>query len=125
MTAPGHAAASEPEAIQFFTRPGCGISASLARRLDRLGFPLEFHDIWSDASAAAFVRSVARGSETVPTLVIGTTVLVAPGVRQVVTVATEETPHLLPDPKAPPQQSAFARVWAWLRLGRHDTRPGP
>ena len=123
MTVPGHAAASEPEAIQFFTRPGCGISASLARRLKRRGFTLEFHDIWSDASAAAFVRSVARGNETVPTLVIGTTVLVAPGVRQVVTVVTEEAPHLLPDPTAPPPQSAFARVRAWLRLGRHDTRP--
>ncbi|MEX1009418.1 MAG: glutaredoxin domain-containing protein [Acidimicrobiia bacterium] len=125
MSVPGAAAPSEPEAIQFFTRPGCGISASLARRLDRLGFPLEFHDIWNDVAAAAFVRSVARGNETVPTLVIGTTVLVAPSVRQVITVATEEAPHLLPDPEAPPPPSVTARVWAWLRQGRHDTRPGP
>jgi mycoredoxin len=132
MTAPGNAGVSQPEAIQLFTRPGCGISASLARRLDGLGFPLEFHDIWSDASAAAFVRSVARGNETVPTLVVGSTVLVAPSVRQVITVATEEAPHLLPAPQAPPPPSALARGcgcgcgcgWAGTTLDRERERSG-
>ena len=115
------AAVEQPDAIQFFTRAGCAISAHLARRLDRLGFPLEYHDIWSDASAAAFVRSVARGNETVPTLVVGSTVLVAPSVRRVVAVAAEEVPHLLPDPCVAPPPSGVARVIASLRRGRRRT----
>lgn len=92
-----------PDAIHFYTRGGCPISAYLSRRLQRLGFPLEYHDIWADPAAAAFVRSVARGYETVPTLVIGDVSLVAPSVGQVVTATTERAPHLLPDamPTAP------------------------
>lgn len=94
MAETDHAAAAP--AIQFFTRPGCPVSFFLARRLRRLDVPVEYHDIWDDPSAAAFVRSVARGYETVPTVVIGEVVLVAPGVRQVLATAEEHAPHLLP-----------------------------
>jgi hypothetical protein len=41
-------------------------------------------DIWRDPSAAAIVRSVADGNETVPTVVIGSTALVNPSARRVV-----------------------------------------
>ncbi len=85
------------EAIQFFTRPGCAVSASLARRLRKLDFPVEYHDIWDDPAAAAFVRSVARGYETVPTVVVGDVVLVAPGMRRLIRAAQEHAPHLLPE----------------------------
>ena len=94
MTDPDHAATAR--AIQFFTRPGCPVSAYLARRLRRLDVPVEYHDIWDDPSAAAFVRSVARGNETVPTVVIGDVVLVAPGIRHVIATAEEHAPDLLP-----------------------------
>ena len=40
-------------------------------------------NIWDDPSAAAFVRSVTGGDETVPTVVIGTTTMVNPSPRAV------------------------------------------
>ncbi len=103
--------ARSAEAIQFFTRPGCGFSASLRRRLRRLDLPVEYHDIWSDPSAAAFVRSVARGNETVPTVVIGDVVLVAPGMRQVIAAAEAHAPQLLPPGAANRRPSWPARLF--------------
>jgi hypothetical protein len=37
-------------------------------------------NIWEDPEAAAFVRSVARGNETVPTVTVGDVALVNPSV---------------------------------------------
>ncbi len=44
-------------------------------------------DIWQDPEAAAFVRSVANGNETVPTVSIGDVHLVNPSARQVAELA--------------------------------------
>jgi mycoredoxin len=51
---------------------------------------VKFHEvnIWNDPSAAAFVRSVANGNETVPTVTIGEVSLVNPSARQVRELAT-------------------------------------
>jgi hypothetical protein len=40
-------------------------------------------NIWSDPSAAAFVRSVNGGDETVPTVVVGATAMRNPTPREV------------------------------------------
>jgi hypothetical protein len=45
-------------------------------------------NIWEDPDAAAFVRSVAGGNETVPTVTIGDDVFVNPTVQQLVAVLT-------------------------------------
>ena len=82
--------------VEFYTRRGCPISARLARQLQRRRLPMRYHDIWADERDAAFVRSVARGNETVPTVLIGDTALVAPSVRQVFAVLIDQAPHLLP-----------------------------
>ena len=58
-------------AIAFYWRPGCGFCARLHHALDRLGIVVRHHNIWEDADAAATVRSIARGTETVPTVVVG------------------------------------------------------
>jgi len=42
------------------------------------------HNIWDEPKAAAFVRSVADGNETVPTVVIGEQALVNPSAKQVI-----------------------------------------
>jgi mycoredoxin len=44
-------------------------------------------NIWQDPDAAAFVRSVADGNETVPTVVIDGRPLVNPAPRQVIAAA--------------------------------------
>jgi hypothetical protein len=44
---------------------------------------MRMHNIWEDETAAAVVRSVARGNETVPTVVIAGVGLVNPSAAQV------------------------------------------
>lgn len=64
--------------VAFYWRPGCGFCSMLRRALVSEGVALDEHDIWQDEDAAAFVRSVARGHETVPTVVVGGVALVNP-----------------------------------------------
>jgi hypothetical protein len=63
------------------------------------GVDAVWHNIWDDAEAARFVRSVAGGNETVPTVSIGDDVLVAPRPRQVIDRLVETDPDLVPDPR--------------------------
>ncbi len=76
-------AATTPTVIVYW-RPGCGFCAGLFRMLDHHGVPYEAVDIWRDPEAAAVVRSVARGNETVPTVVVGDLAMVNPSAQQVI-----------------------------------------
>lgn len=69
--------------VIFYWRPGCGFCAVLRQRLVASGVALDERNIWSDDDAAAFVRSVARGHETVPTVVVRGTALVNPPAARV------------------------------------------
>ncbi len=95
------------DAVDFYTRPGCAVSAMLWRGLQRRGIALRRHDIWADPEAAAYVRAAAQGNETVPTIAIGTTVLVNPRVADVVAALELNAPHLV---GAPPEPGAWRRV---------------
>ncbi len=53
-----------------YLRPGCPFCSNLISSLDRAGVIYDEVDIWDVPEAAAFVRSVANGNETVPTVVI-------------------------------------------------------
>ena len=64
--------------VTVYWRPGCGYCASLRRDLQRRGLDATWVNIWEDEEARAFVRSVARGNETVPTVVVGDVTLVNP-----------------------------------------------
>lgn len=86
-----------PDAITFYWRPGCGFCASLERRLERLGVPIDKQNIWDDPDAAATVRSIAGGNETVPTIVIGEARMVNPSVDSVLAAIRAEAPHLEPE----------------------------
>ena len=69
--------------VIFYWRPGCGFCAALERGLTRNDVALDKRNIWDDPDAAAFVRSVARGNETVPTVVVGEQSMVNPSVQEV------------------------------------------
>lgn len=69
--------------VTFYWRPGCGFCVVLRERLAAAGVQLDERNIWDDADAAAFVRSVARGNETVPTVVVAGTALVNPPAHRV------------------------------------------
>jgi mycoredoxin len=71
------------EAI-FYWRPSCGFCTSLRSQLEQAGVALEERNIWESDEDAAFVRSVADGNETVPTVVVRGKALVNPSPRQVV-----------------------------------------
>lgn len=70
--------------ITLYWRPGCGFCASLKRQLDKHNLTYDAHNIWDEPDAAAFVRSAARGNETVPTLVVKGKTLVNPSIGDVV-----------------------------------------
>lgn len=67
--------------VVIYWRPGCGYCARLRSALGPAKSEATWINIWQDDEAAAFVRSVNEGSETVPTVVI------------------DGTPHTNPDPK--------------------------
>jgi mycoredoxin len=69
--------------IVLYTRPGCPYCFSLRAGLRRARLPFREIDIWQDPAAAAFVRSVANGNETVPTVTVGDVSMVNPSARQV------------------------------------------
>ncbi len=85
-----------PQAVTFYWRPGCGFCMALERRLGGIGVPLDKRNIWEDPEAAATVRSIANGNETVPTVVVGGARMVNPSVDRVLEAIRAEAPHLEP-----------------------------
>ena len=65
-------------------RPGCPFCAALLVGLWLRRVPHRRIDIWKDAEAAAWVRSVNGGNETVPTVRIGELVLTNPSTGAVI-----------------------------------------
>jgi glutaredoxin-like protein len=64
--------------VVVYWRPGCPFCSMLISRLDSLGLSYAMRNIWDDPDAAAFVRSVAGGNETVPTVTVGDVAIVNP-----------------------------------------------
>jgi hypothetical protein len=52
-------------------------------------------NIWRDPDAAAFVRSVADGNETVPTVTVAGRAMVNPSKRELLEAVELHAPHLL------------------------------
>lgn len=95
--------------VRLYWRPGCGFCVNLRRQLEREGVEHQTINIWEDPHAAATVRSVAGGSETVPTVVIGSRALVNPSLRTVLQAIHAETPdeeRAATEPAAPPGRFA-------------------
>jgi mycoredoxin len=82
-TSDNNTSENTPDIVMYW-RPGCGFCAALERRMDKAELVFEKRNIWEDPEHAAFVRSVARGNETVPTLVVKGTAMVNPSLEQVV-----------------------------------------
>lgn len=78
--------------IEVLWRPGCPFCSRLRRGLARAGIATVEHDIWVDPEAAARVREVTGGDETVPTVLVGSRALVNPSVAGVVAAVRAEFP---------------------------------
>ncbi|MTD56972.1 glutaredoxin family protein [Amycolatopsis pithecellobii] len=88
-------ASANETAVEFYWRPGCGFSMMLRAHLERAGLPLHEVNIWEDETAAARVRAVADGNETVPTVFVGPAAMVNPDIDQVLAAVREHAPQLL------------------------------
>jgi mycoredoxin len=76
--------------VEFFWRPGCPFCSMLERSLSAEGITLAKRNIWEEPEAAAIVRSIADGNETVPTVRVGDTALVNPSARQVLAALSQQ-----------------------------------
>lgn len=86
---------TEEQAVEFYWRPGCVFCMSLRRGLRRRCIPVEEHNIWADPGAAQQVRSVAGGTETVPTVIVAGHWMVNPTAGQVESLLAEHAPEVL------------------------------
>ena len=76
-----------------YTRPGCPYCFTLRAGLRRAGMTFREINIWQHPDAAAFVRSVANGNETVPTVTAGDVRMINPSARQVRELASSRQPE--------------------------------
>jgi uncharacterized protein (DUF427 family)/glutaredoxin len=76
--------------IEVLWRPGCPYCSRLRRGLRRAGVATVERNIWADPAAAARVRAVTGGDETVPTVVVGGLALVNPSVNDVLAAVRAE-----------------------------------
>lgn len=104
------AASSDDGPVVIHWRPGCGFCSALLTGVDEAGLEYESRNIWEDEEAAAFVRSVADGNETVPTVRVGDVAMVNPTTRQLLQAVAEHAPEALPDGYEPPQQGRIAEA---------------
>lgn len=93
-----------------YWRPGCGFCAALLRGLERESLDFDRANIWEDEEAAAFVRSVASGNETVPTVQVGDHALVNPTRQEVLAAVADQTPEHLPEGYEPPEPGIVEKV---------------
>lgn len=88
---------SEQDEVVIFWRPDCVFCLDLLLRLRWTRLRYRRADIRKDPGAKAFVRSVADGNETVPTVVVAGRALVNPSKRQVIEAVRAYAPHALDD----------------------------
>lgn len=97
--------------IDFYWRPGCGFCLALDRGLGKVGdLPITRHNIWEDPEAAAFVREHANGNETVPTVRVGSQVMVNPTTAEVMAALAQEHPESVPEGYEPPHPGPIGRA---------------
>jgi mycoredoxin len=101
--------------LTVYWRPGCPFCSSLFNQLDRAQVIYETANIWEDANAAATVRSIANGNETVPTVTLGEAGMVNPDLHEIMAVAAEIAPELIPDGYEAPQPGRLAK-WIQTKL---------
>lgn len=96
--------------VVVYWRPGCPFCWRLRGGLRRRGLPTREVNIWTDPGAAAVVRAVAGGNETVPTVVVGDTAIVNPSPARVLDAVRMKATELLD------QRTLSGGWWSALRL---------
>jgi mycoredoxin len=107
------------ETVTVYWRPGCSYCARLRRDLRVLGVPAREVNIWADESAAAAVRELAGGNETVPTVVIGGRGYINPPASAVLAEVRRVDPGFAPDQDLARagRRLRLLRVIQWVVIG--------
>lgn len=100
--------------VVVFWRPGCPYCVRLRSKLDRARVLVEEIDIWEHPDAAAFVRSVAGGDETVPTVRLWDEVMVNPSPRVVIDEIRRRDPGLIGTGAGPRRRQGRLQVVQWV-----------
>lgn len=116
-TAPEPAADSTAATITVYWRAGCVFCNRLLRWIDRTGLPTTRHDIWDDPEAAAAVRAVTGGDETVPTVIVGQHAMVNPSPRALQAAIATHAPGLLPEGSEGGEGSGSEPSRRWWQRG--------
>lgn len=85
----------ENDEVVIYWRPNCMFCLDLLLRLTFTRLRYRKVNITKDPGARAFVRSVAAGNETVPTVVVAGRALVNPSKRQLIEAVRTHAPHAL------------------------------
>jgi mycoredoxin len=85
-------AAEAPGGVVVYWRPGCPYCMMLRLGLASALVSATWVNIWEDRAAAARVRAITGGDETVPTAVVGTRAMVNPAAREVIAAVRDELP---------------------------------
>lgn len=101
--------------VTVYWRPGCPFCMHLDRGLAKFGIETERRNIWDDPDAAATVRKLANGNETVPTVTVGGWFMVNPSAKEVLAAMRRETPHLVPDDLAEESESRSGPIETTIR----------
>jgi glutaredoxin len=83
------------EEVVLYWRPMCTYCMKLRFSLLFTRLRHRKVNIWKDPDAAAFVRSVANGFETVPTVTVAGRPMVNPSRRELLDAVKTYAPHLL------------------------------
>jgi len=121
--------------MQSWRRPGCPYCSALRRDLSWRGVPSRWHNIWDDQAAREFVRSANFGSETVPTVRIGSATLTNPRGMQVAALVTGDSGDVSVGldvaavaawclPACYDSDHSHSRSWCGDRLGTRGGLPG-
>src|SRR5260370_1317719 len=92
--------------VRVYWRPGCPFCAMLRLGLRSARIRADWVNIWEDRAAAARLRAITGGDETVPTLVVGARAMGTPPARRVTAAVRGGAPGVAP--------AARARPSAWL-----------
>ncbi|MFD0569056.1 glutaredoxin domain-containing protein [Kitasatospora gansuensis] len=85
----------DQDGVVVYWRPMCTFCMKLLTQLRFTDLPYRKVNIWRDPEAAAFVRSVADGNETVPTVTVAYHAMVNPSRKELLAAVREHAPHLL------------------------------
>ncbi|WP_245966440.1 glutaredoxin domain-containing protein [Sphaerisporangium album] len=85
---------ADHKGVVIYWRPGCTFCMRLRTRLRFTRLRYNEVNIWRDPEAAAFVRSVANGNETVPTVTVAGKAMVNPSKQQLLEAVKTHAPHL-------------------------------